>query len=268
MTRPLLFDSLVHVTEDGSWFGSQLNASIEHLERISADVAPYRACIVGIDGFNMSPKFLLDVCRRRPETYVPIAGLNPRLYASEAAVHEIVRERAEQGFAGVKIHPTLNDVHLDDRPFAWVLDACASAGLAVFLCTNLRRAGYAPRLPPVELVYQALMSHPDTRVLLLHGGTVDLLSYADILRTLPNAMLDLSFTLLRYEGSSLEADCAFVLRQFNRRCTVGSDFPELSPVALRARVEALGVALNPQEVEAVLSRNLDRFLFPGRTSDE
>ena len=53
----------------------------------------------------------------------------------------------------------------------------------------------------------------------------------------PNVLLDLSNTLLRYQGSSLDRDIAWLFRSFDRRICIGSDYPDYEPGQLRARFE-------------------------------
>jgi len=92
------------------------------------------------------------------------------------------------------------------------------------------------KAPPVDLIYRLLVRHPNTKCLLIHGGTTDLLALSDIVRSLPNVLLDLSMTLLRYRGSSIDLDLHYVLSRLDQKCVVGSDFPEHLPDEAKRRV--------------------------------
>ena len=97
--------------------------------------------------------------------------------------------------------------------------------------------------------------------MLLHAGCVDFLRYVEFALTNPNILLDLSFTILKYQGSSLDADLRFAFRTFDRRICIGSDFPEFDPVSLRQRFEtlALEAQIDREKRDNISARNVRRF---------
>ena len=60
----------------------------------------------------------------------------------------------------------------------------------------------------------------------MHGGGPNLLKFYEKFRFLNNVYIDLSYTLLHYQKTSLEKDIIFLMRNFDKRLTIGSDFPE------------------------------------------
>src|SRR6202035_2946647 len=91
------------------------------------------------------------------------------------------------------------------------------------------------------------------------GGS-QVLAVSEVVAAHPNLVLDLSFTLHRYAGSSVDDDLRFLLRTFDRRMIVASDFPESEPLATRDRVHQLCEGLDPAKPANVLSANLERLL--------
>lgn len=255
-----LFDSLTHVTVDGRWFDTSYDASVSRLSAEIQLAAPCMACVVAIPGYNMPNSFVLDVCARDPVRLIPIAGLDPNLFGSRNEAEAELRRLREYGFRAVKIHPTLCNVHLDSLAFHWAMEACERTTMPVFLCTIMRRRGYVPSFSPIDLVYRTFVRHSGVRVLFLHSGLSDLLAYADLVRALPNALMDLSLTLMKYKGSSLDLDFTYLFNHLDRRCVVGSDFPEYSPFGLRGRVHQLSVSVPAEKLENVCWRNLWSFL--------
>jgi hypothetical protein len=75
-----------------------------------------------------------------------------------------------------------------------------------------------------------------------------------------NVLLDLSFTLLRYAGSSLDDDVRFMCRNLDQRLCLGSDFPEYTPAEVLARFDELLPDLPAPKRDAILIRNLEQFL--------
>jgi predicted TIM-barrel fold metal-dependent hydrolase len=268
-TEISFFDSLAHVTSDGKWFHTSHDASLERLLRNLEAAAPARACVVGIAGFNMADDFVLSVCRKHSDRLVPVAGMDPGAFSSSREARTHMTGLSKAGFRAVKVHPVLSGIDLSDSRVDHIMEAAAETAMPVFLCTWLRSGAYRPSARPLVLVHGLAHRHPETWTLLLHGGTTDLLEFSDLVRTSDRLLLDLSFTLLRYRGSSLDMDLRYVLEVLDRKVTVGSDFPEYRPADARARVLELMEDLPPQKIRNVLHDNLAVFLEarpPGRPS--
>jgi hypothetical protein len=95
---------------------------------------------------------------------------------------------------------------------------------------------------------------------LAHGGVTELLKYADLVRFAPQLLLDLSFTIMKYAGSSLDLDLAYVIKNLDQRVCVGTDFPEFDHAALRKRFEALTRGLPAAKIRNAASENIRSFL--------
>ena len=255
---PLLFDALTHVTADGQWFDTRHDASLGRLLSCLKDAGPSFACVVGIDGYNMPDDYIHSVCESTP-ALVPIAGFTPG-ESTAAALGERLESIRARGFRGIKIHPTLCGVSLEDPALADTFAACDSLDLRIFLCTFCRRRGAVTHRAPIDAIYDLLASHPRVGVVLVHGGLSELMTYADMVRGTENAVLDLSWTLMKYAGSSLDLDLAYLFRNLDRRLVVGSDFPEFTPAQVRARVGELTEGLSAEKVANVMWRNLATFL--------
>src|SRR5205085_2428141 len=85
-----------------------------------------------------------------------------------------------------------------------------------------------PEKDPLYSLVSILKQVPEARVVLLHGGDVRLLQYSELVRFNPSLLLDLSQTLMKYPGSSIDMDLRFLFQSFDRRICIGSDFPEYS----------------------------------------
>src|SRR4029453_13152874 len=100
---------------------------------------------------------------------------------------------------------------------------------------------------------------PDTRMLLLHAAGPSMMDLYEIVRCNDNLMLDLSFTLLRYQGNSrLDADMNFLFRTTDQLISIGSDFPEASPAAMLRRFLTLVDGVEPHRLDNITHRNLER----------
>lgn len=255
------FDSLTHVTADGTWLGTTRHDA--RRERLLAELercAPSRACLVAIAGV-IDNETVLDAARRNPERLVPIGSLNPATFGSEGEISAAVAELAAAGFAGLKLHPRLNGYDPLHMKVVRALRAAGEQGLVVFLDTLFRQPGRATRNAP-DLVDALAVAAPQTTIILLHGGGSQVLAVSEVVAAHANLVLDLSFTIHRFAGSSVDDDLRFLMRTFDRRMVVGSDFPEYEPLATRDRVCQLCEGLDPVKATNVLAANLDRLLAP------
>jgi len=255
------FDSLTHVTADGSWLGSTRHDA--RCERLLAQLErcdPARACLVAIAGV-IDNQTVLDAARRHPERFVPIGSLNPATFDSDREVADAVAQLESAGFAGLKLHPRLNGYDPLHVKVIRALRAAGDTGLIVFLDTLFRQPGRATRNAP-DLVDALAVGAPHTRMILLHGGGSQILAVSEVVAVHANLVLDLSFTIHRFSGSSVDEDLRFLMRTFDRRMVVGSDFPEYELLATRDRVHKLCEGLDPVKSANVLAGNLQRLLVP------
>ena len=265
-----LFDSLTHVTADGSWFGERhCDASLPRLLAEMAAAGAYRACLVSIAGY-IDNDVILASARAHPDLFVPIAGVNPAILATTRRVEVVARTIKDAGFAGIKLHPRLNGYDPLDPKMIAAIEACGALGLVVLLDTLFRRKGLATRHAPDVIDYLAAAC-PDTRILLLHGSGPTMMELYEIVRCNDKLLLDLSFTLMRYRGNDrLDADMNFLFKSCDQLVTIGSDFPEYSPAATLQRFQALSDGVEAHRIDNITHRNLERlfdgYRLPGATA--
>jgi len=100
----------------------------------------------------------------------------------------------------------------------------------------------------------------DAKVILVHACGARLLEVRELVAPFPNVLLDLSYTMFRYEGSSLDLDMRWLLANFDRRTCVGTDYPYRDLKALRARFRSLSSGLPAEKVKNVSYYNLQAFV--------
>jgi predicted TIM-barrel fold metal-dependent hydrolase len=195
---------------------------------------------------------------RRHHRLVPVAGFNPEHTNSIAG--EMRRLRA-LGYSAIKIHPRFTGMDLTSPKLGHILASAAAHDLVVFFCTY-QHCGIAryPVEDPLFSLVRALKAAPKAKVVLLHGGDVQLLRYAELVRFNENLLLDLSLTIMKYAGSSLDADLAFLFRNFDRRVCIGSDHPEYGHRELRVRFEELAAGVAQEKAENIAFKNIVSFI--------
>lgn len=253
-----LFDSLAHPTLSGKWLNSPSDASFELLDVSLAEAGFVGASATGIGGVEgYDHHQFIAQCNRFPKL-IPIAGLHPE---SEAQIFSEISLIKQLGFSAIKIHPRFSRIKSLERTLTEVFLAASEAQMPVYYCTYLHsEISQYPLADPIFALVAALKAAPLAKVVLLHGGDVQLLRYAELARFNPNLLLDLSMTICKYAGSSLDQDIRFLFHSFDRRICIGSDHPEWSHLALRKRFEFFGEGLPQEKIDNVGHRNILNFL--------
>lgn len=257
MVEPIpIFDSLAHPTLTGMWLGHKLDARFSVLAKRLEEANFVGACAVGlpkIEGYSHT-KFL-EACSMYA-TLVPIAGLDV-LDNPDVEMEQI----KQMGFRGIKVHPRFAGLDPASPALAEIFRAAACHDLVVFYCTYLHsRILSYPESDPFFSLVRALKNAPQAKVVLVHGGDVQLLRYAELVRFNRNLLLDLSLTMLKYEGSSLDLDIQYLCRKFDERLCIGTDFPEYTHAQLRKRFEHLATDLPMAKIENIGHKNIMNFL--------
>jgi predicted TIM-barrel fold metal-dependent hydrolase len=247
-----LFDANAHPSLSGVIF--RKSATFASLLQQHKDAGFIGACAVGLpdDGGYDHQKFL-SACQAYPNL-VPVAGWHnvpaPKIEQEVFALKTL-------GYRVIKVHPRRSGLSVRDPRFAQVLRACASAQIVIFHCTyQFSTDGSLHPIDPLPPLMDAVASAPKVQMVLLHGGTVEVMRYAETVRGISNLLLDLSFTLTRYKGSSIDLDLAYLFNNFDQRICIGSDFPEFSPLEVRTRFEELASALPPAKRDNIGWRNI------------
>ena len=253
-----LFDSNSHPTVKGSWPSKGLNSSFERLA-LELKKNHYRgACAVGIWGLeNYKHQAFIDQCHSY-KNLVPIAGYFP---SASSTIERDLTAVKKMGFKGIKIHPKEPAIRLKDARIVKTLAIASSLKLRIFLCTYLHASlkNYPHEDPLLDIV-SLLRSTPQARVLLVHGGDVNLLRYAELVRFNPNLLLDLSLTFMKYRSSSLDLDIRFLFEQFDQRICIGTDFPEYTHQDVSKQFVTMSRGIARKKLENIAFGNIERFL--------
>ncbi len=259
MSIPLV-DSLAHPTLDGTWLGKpEPAADFKALARDMKENNFSRACAIGMwgmDGYAHEP--FISACARFPEL-IPVAGFKP---GSPGEIAGSLDQLRELGFRGIKIHPRFSQLDLSDPgPLATTFEEAAKRDLTVFFCTYQHCAlANWQNVDPFHALVTILKQAPSARVILVHGGDVELMRYMQLVRFNDRLLLDLSMTLCKYPGSSLDQDIGFLFRHFDRRICIGTDWPQHDCRETRARFEEFSNGIPEDKLLNAGGRNLIRFL--------
>jgi hypothetical protein len=214
-------------------------------------------CAVALPGTDPLSHF--ERCRSE-QFLVPVA---PWTRTSSLKAGSIIQSLADLGYQAVKVHPRRGGPAVGSQEFLEVVRAAADHEMVVFVCTYpFGRADQRLGDTLLNDLEAAVAAAPTTKLVLLHGGSVDLLRYMEFCRANDHLMLDVSLTLMKYRGSSLDDDLRFVFSSFDRRTCIGSDYPWYRPAEIVDRAAELLSEVDDHRCWNVLRGNMEAYLQP------
>jgi hypothetical protein len=213
------------------------------------------ACAVALPGTE--PRQHLERCRRSG-FLTPVA---PWQSVSPRRVRSRVQALKKIGYSAIKIHPRLGGPPVGSKEFQTIAEVASDEGCVLFVCTYPFGAA-EKRLGDSLLgdLESAILRAPTARMVLLHAGTVDILRYIEFCRANEHLLLDLSLTIMKYAGSSVDQDLSYALNSFDRRICVGTDYPWYSPADLVERLSPMIRTLDPAKRNRILRGNIENYL--------
>ena len=258
-----IFDSLTHPTIDGTWLSPESGTgnTVRNLEQeMEANNVRWGFAVgmKGVGGYDRAK--YVDYVRTSSKDLFPVAFCDVQQSQNLDDVRREIEEIRDLGYIAVKVHPRFSQLSLRSDNVQHVVREAAAAGLGVLICTYLYPTRDLPAVNTLADVAFLLANAPSSaKILLLHGGDVNVLAMMEYVRGYPNVWLDLSFTLCRYEGSSIDLDIKYLFRSFDRRISIGSDSPQFGLDQLRRRFNAFAEGENEEKCANVAYRNLLTF---------
>lgn len=243
-----LFDSLIHVAENEiGYITNQM-----HENNIAGGFAVGMPSVEDYDERNYS-QLILD----NTDKLFPIAFYYYEPDEPISKIRENLKRIRGLKYVGIKLHPRTSKMDITDDTVATIIREANEHGLVVLFCTY-----FDSNIPPfntVDMLAAMIYKLSGAKVILMHGGTVRLLDAVELARAFNNILLDLSLTLCKYPGSSLDMDLNFAFKHFDRRVCVGSDYPDFALKDLRNRFNFFAKDTLSEKVHNVAYKNIAAF---------
>lgn len=257
-----IFDSITHPTLNADWILPKWSqcASIAELRTQMKKNNFCGAFAIGMDGIGGYDEdiFLNYVKDEGGNKLFPIAFFP--IYSSEKECEKRLRAIKQKGYVGIKLHPRIGHFILDNPRLPFVIDKANELGLVVLLCTYFYSNEVSLLSNNVERLGDMLLKiDSKSKIILLHGGVTRLLDTMEVVRAFPNTLLDLSLTLCKYAGSSLDMDIQFLFQSFDRRVCIGSDHPEIKLSQVRERFNHFAANTTKEKAENIAYKNIISF---------
>jgi len=170
------------------------------------------------DRFRAANRWLVDTLAPIRQL-TPYVGVDPWALSPNQNV-EHLREMADRGARGIKLHPVAQRFEPNDPRMRPVYDACEELGLVVLSHTGSARGG--------EAFADVLARHPRLTVVLAHLGGGSWRQTLGLARAFPEVTFDLC-EIVEWTGAPnapTDEDLARMIREIGpERVMLGTDFP-------------------------------------------
>lgn len=264
ITNIPIFDTLSHPTITRDWMLPKYpqTASIEKM-------------LVDMRTYNIKKTFAVgmkDIGGYEEDTYVDFINTFGQGYFLPIAFFDFKEldlltierrliEIKQKGYCGIKLHPRFANFILSDERLPYIIDVANELDLIPLLCTFFYCNHQSILDNNIERLGDLLMKcSSDSDLILLHGGLTRLLETMELVRFFPNALLDLSLTMGKYEGTHLDSDVEYIFKFFDRRTVIGTDSPEINHETLRRRFDYFASKTTQEKAENIAYKNIESVL--------
>lgn len=197
--------------------------------------------------------------------YAPIVAIDPR----DEGIDLLIEKYKRLNVLGIKIHPRfLGWDWTDVKEFEKldkIFSICEDLKIAIFFCTYYSSSvKISPKLDPLHIFAKLLKRHNEIKIVFMHAGGNKLLDYVEFARFNENILLDLSYSPIKFMGSSYDYDLMWTIKNFNNRICFGSDFPYVDRnLAIKNFIEKMKIIYKTEkeiETHKVWAHNILNFL--------
>ncbi len=206
-----------------------------------------------------SNEWTCQIAREHPQL-VPFIALDPSiLTASEMESH--IKEMADRGARGVKMHPVLQNIYMHDERMLRVWETARELGFSIIAHSGPSKGD--PQYAEPDAFSQILTALPGLPIVLAHmGGGGAWRQCLDIAQAFPDACFDLC-EIIEWCGApnapTTQELAKLILDVGYERVLFGSDFPWYDIEHTKELVLELPILAKEQK-EAILGANAVRIL--------
>jgi len=253
----------MHPTLNGDWIGAHKKNtnSIDSLKLEMAQNNISKGFAVGMGGIGGYDEVAyIAFINAATDALIPIAFFDVNANNSIKDIQSKLLFLKKIGYRGIKLHPRIGRFNLNHPLLPSIVKQANDLGLVVLFCTYFYSNATLSCMNNFSLFASLMEKIPSEKIILMHGGGVRLMEFSELVRHFPNALLDLSFTVLKYAGSSIDLDLEFLFTKFDSRICIGSDSPEFKLSDLRIRFDKLSQNCTELQANNIGHLNLERFI--------
>jgi len=254
----LIIDAHVHIHPDPKGFGEDYDASLDTLIGL-LDKSPVDKVVLLPIYPKVTNDFVAEACQKHPDKLIGLASVDPM--GGKKSIEQLEQDVFQYNLRGLKLHPRLQNFSLDDPSLILLLQKAADMNLPVIIDTFPNGAGMDKSFP--LLIDGIAGAVPKAKIIMAHFGGYKLWDALFVAKAHSNIFVDLSYTLLYFQGSSLEKDLGFAIKKLgSHRCIYGSDHPEMEiGKTFTASLEVLNrYQLSSQDMDNILGETISSLI--------
>jgi len=212
-----MIDSCIHFKKNKLKFISKIS------EKLSSSKINFALAMYDYEKSLKNRKIFHDNCKKF-KNLIPVAFLRD-VNNVKKEINNILKLK----YKFVKIHPRMLKRNLNDEKFyTKVFKELNKTNLTILWCTFDGWENKASDINQLEFISKLINLTKKNKIILMHGGGPNIIKYYEKFRFIKRVYLDLSYTLHHYYESSVEKDIIFLMKRFDQRLLVGTDFPTIS----------------------------------------
>ena len=247
----MIIDSHVNITENGNWFHTSYDASIERLLSEMKENAIDK-CVLIATPFAVSNRYIAEIVNKYPDLFRGMAWVD-----FNSNIKNQIDEIIAMGFKGIKIHPRIQNINIADLKYADFWDYINQKELILQVCGFLQISNDSLNMNDLQpTAYESFIkTYKRVKFILSHGGCHKLFDTYFLSRANSNFFSNISFLMNRFEGTTIIKDLEFVLKNADKKFLFGSDFPEVSLKEAKAKFDELTISFPNEKRENLLFNN-------------
>jgi len=218
-----IWDSHVHVTENGKWFNTSLDASLRNLITEMDIANVQKSLILPIYGVT-SNLFVKKCVRMHGDRLAGFGCMSLKTWKNDA------QEILEYGLQGVKFHPRIQHETISQWDQAGILKFLEVNNLPIIVCGWQQTSSPVANMLEIHPLKIDLVAkkYPNLKIIIAHLGGHNFLDSFFCARGNPNVFLDCSYFFHFFKGTSIESDSLILMQKLDNKILFGTDFPEVS----------------------------------------
>lgn len=246
-----MIDSCIHFKKNNFKYISKIS------EKLSSYKINFALAMYDFEKSQSKRKIFQSNCKKF-ENLIPVAMLRS-VNNIQNEINNIVKLK----YKFIKIHPRILKKPLHNKKFyTKVFLEINKTDLTVLWCTFDGWEKKANDVDQLNFISKLINLTKKNKIILMHGGGPNIIKYYEKFRFLERVYLDLSYTISYYYETSIEKDIIFLMKKFDRRLLVGSDFPTISLEKYTKILDKIikKTKLNNLKIKNILHNNLNKII--------
>lgn len=234
----MIIDAHVHITDNGKWFDTSHDASLERLMD-EMDESGIDKCLLISMPFAATNKYIASIVEKYPEKFRGIGCID-----FSGKILKQIDEILAMGLSGIKIHPRIQGVNICDANFDFLWEYLDKGKMKILVDGYYQVSNNKLLTRDLfPLAYEGhIKKYKNVAFILAHAGSHKVMDTYFLCRSNQNFYCDISYSINVFKETSFYKDYKFLMNNVDKKVLFGSDFPGIN--ILSAKKNYLDLAKN------------------------